>query len=130
MNETAVKSAAVPSWTPAQIDAITTRNKTLLLSAAAGSGKTTTLTERVIRMLTDPERPRDVSRMVIVTFTVAAADDLKKKLSRALNEAIGNCESDRLRTHLTEQLLLLPDAEIGTIDRRGGPLLRKVFFAL
>ena len=61
--------------TAAQIDAIETDGKTLLLSAAAGSGKTATLTARVVRLLT-VER-RDVSKMVIVTFTVAAAQDLK-----------------------------------------------------
>lgn len=112
------KSAPTPAaergkWTEAQYRAITTRDKTLLLSAAAGSGKTTTLTERVIRMLTDPTDPRDVSRMVIVTFTVAAASDLKEKLTKALNEAIRKNPSDR---RLPEQLLLLADADIGTID--------------
>ena len=100
-------------WTEAQFQAITTRDKTLLLSAAAGSGKTTTLTERVIRLLTDRDDPRDVSRMVIVTFTVAAANDLKDKLTKALNEAIRKDPSDR---RLPEQLLLLADADIGTID--------------
>jgi len=101
------------AWTDAQYAAVTERNRTLLLSAAAGSGKTTTLTERVIRMLTDPVSPRRVSRMVIVTFTVAAANDLKAKLTKALNEAIRKDPKDR---RLPEELLLLPDADIGTID--------------
>ena len=100
-------------WTEAQFSAITSRDKTLLLSAAAGSGKTSTLTERVIRMLTDPDDPHDVTRMVIVTFTVAAANELKDKLSAALTEAIRRDPSDR---RLPEQLLLLADADIGTID--------------
>lgn len=100
-------------WTGAQREAIETRDKTLLVSAAAGSGKTTTLTERVIRSLTDPLNPCDVSRLVIVTFTVAAANDLKAKLSAALNDAIRERPGDR---RLPEQLLLLPDADIGTID--------------
>ena len=116
MDEMKTASAAQQSrvqWTEAQYRAITTRDKTLLLSAAAGSGKTTTLTERVIRMLTDPTDPRDVSRMVIVTFTVAAASDLKDKLTRALNEAIRKDPSNR---RLHNQLLLLADADIGTID--------------
>ena len=101
------------SWTAAQTAAIETRGKTLLVSAAAGSGKTTTLTERVIRLLTDPTDPHDVSRMVIVTFTVAAANDLRAKLTAALNDAIRERPGDR---RLPEQLLLLPDADIGTID--------------
>ncbi|MBP5610105.1 MAG: UvrD-helicase domain-containing protein, partial [Clostridia bacterium] len=102
-----------PTWSPAQRAAIETRDKTLLVSAAAGSGKTTTLTERVIRLLTDPENPRDVSRLVIVTFTVAAANDLRAKLTAALNDAIRERPGDR---RLPEQLLLLPEADIGTID--------------
>ena len=110
------ETAGGPFWTPAQLDAITTRNKTLLLSAAAGSGKTTTLTERVIRMLTDPDNPQDITRMVIVTFTVAAANDMRAKLSGALNDAISNCGDDRTRARLSEQILLLPDADVGTID--------------
>ena len=100
-------------WTPAQSAAIDTPDKTLLVSAAAGSGKTATLTERVIRMLTDPDNPRDVTRMVIVTFTVAAANDLKDKLSAALTKAIKKNPADR---RLPEQLLLLPNADVGTID--------------
>ena len=117
MNQTAKKTASNGvSWTPAQLDAITARDKTLLLSAAAGSGKTATLTERVIRLLTDPKSPRDVSKMVIVTFTVAAAQDLKTKLTKALTRAISECKDPALSGHLAEQLLLVPDADVGTID--------------
>lgn len=100
--------------TAAQIDAIETDGKTLLLSAAAGSGKTATLTARVVRLLT-VER-RDVSKMVIVTFTVAAAQDLKNKLTEKLTKAISECKDPALSKHLAEQLLLIPDADIGTID--------------
>ena len=60
-------------WTAAQLAAMNTRGRTLLVSAAAGSGKTATLTERIIRRLTDPENPGDISRMLIVTFTRATA---------------------------------------------------------
>ena len=59
-------------FTPEQRRAIDTRDRTLLVSAAAGSGKTATLTERIIRMLKDPESEADISRMLIVTFTRAA----------------------------------------------------------
>ena len=117
MERNAASPAAVgagqKTWTAAQRAAIETRDKTLLVSAAAGSGKTTTLTERVIRLLTDPTHPYDVSRLVIVTFTVAAANDLKAKLTAALSDAIRERPGDR---RLPEQLLLLPDADIGTID--------------
>ena len=67
------------SWTPAQSAAIETRDKTLLVSAAAGSGKTATLTERIIRSITESDSPADISRMLIVTFTKASAADLKAK---------------------------------------------------
>ena len=100
-------------WNPEQRAAFETLDKTLLVAAAAGSGKTATLTERVLRMLTDPDRPRDITRMAIVTFTVAAADDLKSKLSKALIEKIRENPSD---PRLPEQLLLLPNADVGTID--------------
>ena len=100
-------------WSPEQRAAFETLDKTLLVAAAAGSGKTATLTERVLRMLTDPDNPRDISRMAIVTFTVAAADDLKKKLSEALIKKIRETPSD---PRLPEQLLLLPNADVGTID--------------
>ena len=63
------------NWTFAQSAAMSTLGRTLLISAAAGSGKTATLTERIIRRLTDPEQPADLSRMLIVTFTRAAAAD-------------------------------------------------------
>ena len=71
------------SWTDAQLSAITTKNKTLLLSAAAGSGKTTTLTERIIRSLIEDKA--DISRMLIVTFTRASANDLRAKIFIARN---------------------------------------------
>ena len=66
-------------WTPAQRAAIDTRDRTLLVSAAAGSGKTATLTERIISSLIDPVQPADLSRMLIVTFTKKAASELRER---------------------------------------------------
>lgn len=100
-------------WTPAQAAAIAERNRTLLVSAAAGSGKTATLTERVIRMLTDPEHPTDISRMLVVTFTNAAAGELRDRISAAIENAL---QRDPQNMSLARQLLLLPDADICTID--------------
>jgi len=100
-------------WTPAQIAAIETTNKTLLVSAAAGSGKTTTLTERIIRRILDPNNPADISKMLIVTFTKASAADLKKKILEALNDALAAEPSNK---HLTDQLIKLGNAKICTID--------------
>ena len=63
------------TWTDEQAAAIAERSKTLLVSAAAGSGKTATLTERIIRTLTDEDHPGSLARMLVVTFTRASAAD-------------------------------------------------------
>ena len=101
------------NWTSAQRAAMSTFGQTLLISAAAGSGKTATLTERIIRRLTDPEHPADLSRMLIVTFTRAAAAELKERISSALSEAI---TKDPGNKHLQRQLIGLGGAHISTID--------------
>ena len=101
------------TWTDAQLSAINTNDRTLLVSAAAGSGKTATLTEKIIRALTDKDSPAELSRMLIVTFTKAAAAELKERISSALTEAIASAPSNR---HLYRQLLSLPNADICTID--------------
>ena len=99
-------------WTKAQEQAITTLNKTLLVSAAAGSGKTATLTERIIRSLIDPSGP-SISRMLVVTYTRAAAAELKVKISKALSAAL----AENPKNHrLAEQMMMLESAKICTID--------------
>ena len=100
-------------WTPKQKDAIKARGKTVLVSAAAGSGKTATLTERIIRKLTDKNSPASISRMLVVTFTRMSAADLKKKISAALSEALAK---DPTNPYLSKQLVLLESAHICTID--------------
>ena len=72
-----------PKWTPAQQAAIADRGGALLVSAAAGSGKTAVLTERAVRLITDPEHPVDADRLLIVTFTNAAAAELRRRGRRA-----------------------------------------------
>ncbi len=100
-------------FTDAQEKAIETRDKTVLVSAAAGSGKTTTLTERIIRTLTDRDAPADISRFLIVTFTNASAADLRLKITSALSAALAKDPSNR---HLNRQLLRLGSAHICTMD--------------
>ncbi len=100
-------------WTPQQEAAMQDYGKSLLVSAAAGSGKTSVLTERIIRRLTDREHPADLSRMLVVTFTRASAADLKSKIAKALSSAIAKNPQDR---HLTKQLLTIGSAQISTID--------------
>ena len=100
-------------WTKQQEAAMSIHGKTLLVSAAAGSGKTSVLTERIIRRLTDRHSPADLSRLLVVTFTRASAADLKSKIAKALSKAIAE---DPQNTHLTKQLLKLGSAQISTID--------------
>ncbi len=99
-------------WTPMQAAAIETRNKTLLVSAAAGSGKTAVLTERIVKRLCDNENPADISRMLVVTYTKAAANELKARISKAVSAAIADDPGNK---HLRKQLLLLTSAKISTI---------------
>lgn len=109
-------------WTAEQKTAIEERKRTLLVSAAAGSGKTATLTERIIRSLTDEEEPSDISKMIIVTFTRAAAAELRERISSAVGRAI---QEDPRNSRLRRQLLLLPSAKICTIDSFCGDILRQ-----
>ena len=99
--------------TPEQRTVIETTDRTVLLSAAAGSGKTATLTDRLIAMITRKENPLDVTRMLVATFTRAAAEELRLRISDALTEAVA---SDPSNARLAKQLLLLPSAHIHTID--------------
>ncbi len=101
------------TWTPAQNKAIRTQGRTLLISAAAGSGKTATLTERIIRRLTDSTHPAELSRLLVVTFTRAAAAELRDRIGQALSDAIA---ADPGNHHLRRQLLGLSSAHISTID--------------
>ena len=101
------------TWTPSQEASMRIDGKTLLVSAAAGSGKTSVLTERIIRKLTDTEHPADLSRMLIVTFTRAAAAELKGRIAKALTDAMA---TDPENAHLSRQLFLLGSAQISTID--------------
>ncbi|MBQ8332059.1 MAG: UvrD-helicase domain-containing protein [Clostridia bacterium] len=114
-------------WTAAQSAAMNIHDKTLLVSAAAGSGKTATLTERIIRRITDKDKPADISKMLIVTFTRAAADELKSRIFTALSEALAKNPADR---HLTAQLVKLGSARICTIDSFYLDLVRSNFSAL
>ncbi len=99
-------------WTEAQQSAIDARGRNVLVCAAAGSGKTATLTERIIRRLTDEKAPSDISRMLVVTYTRNAAAELKEKIYKALSVAI---EADPTNKFLSMQMMKLPAARISTI---------------
>lgn len=100
-------------FTKSQKLAIDLRNRNILVSAAAGSGKTATLTERIIQLLTDKKHPADISRMLIVTFTRAAAGELRTRISKALSKALA---SDPTNRHIARQMTALGGAKICTID--------------
>jgi ATP-dependent helicase/nuclease subunit A len=100
-------------FTAEQKSAIETENKTLLVSAAAGSGKTATLTERIIHRLTSSDNPEDISGMLIVTFTNAAVEELRSRIGTAIREKLLE-EPENKR--LERQLYMLPSARISTID--------------
>jgi ATP-dependent helicase/nuclease subunit A len=100
-------------WTDAQLNAIEARKSKILVSAAAGSGKTATLIERIIRSITTDTPPMDISRMLIVTFTRAAASELRLRIMKALGDAI---QKDPDNIYFRRQMLLLESADISTID--------------
>lgn len=115
------------NWTTEQRQCIEARSGTLLVSAAAGSGKTSVLVERIIGRITDPEHPVDVDRMLVVTFTRPAAAEMKQRLSTALSERIA-ADPDDFR--LQRQQMLLPGASISTIHGFCSALLRENFHLL
>ena len=100
-------------WTPAQKSAIDTRDCNVLVSAAAGSGKTAVLVERIISMITDPDKNIDIDRLVVVTFTKAAAAQMKDKIRKALDSMLDENPGD---VNLLRQITLLNTAQITTID--------------
>ena len=116
-----------PKWTPAQRAAIDDRGGALLVSAAAGSGKTAVLTERAVRLITDPDHPADADRLLIVTFTNAAAAELRARIGQAL---LRRSQQEPGNASLRRQRMLLQRAPICTIDAFCLDLLRKHFQAL
>ena len=114
-------------WTAAQQAAIDDRGGALLVSAAAGSGKTAVLTERAVRLITDPECPIDADKLLIVTFTNAAAAELRARIGQAL---LRRSQAEPGNTALRRQRMLLQRAPICTIDAFCLDLLRKHFQAL
>ena len=116
-----------PKWTPAQQAAIADRGGALLVSAAAGSGKTAVLTERAVQLITDPEHPVNADRLLIVTFTNAAAAELRARIGQAL---LHRSQLQPGNAMLRRQRMLLQRAPICTIDAFCLNLLHKHFQAL
>ena len=100
-------------WTQQQEDAINAENTSIIVSAAAGSGKTAVLTERISKIIADPEKGVRADRIIIVTFTNDAASERKKRLERNLSKLINDNPSDK---YLLEQQVHLKNAKICTIN--------------
>ena len=100
-------------WTKEQEKVINLRNRSLLVSAAAGSGKTAVLVQRIISMVTDKAEPLDIDRLLVVTFTNAAAAEMRERVSVAIENAL---EQEPYNQHLQRQLTLVHNAQITTID--------------
>lgn len=100
-------------WTPEQQSVISLRDRSMLVSAAAGSGKTAVLVERIISMITDRRHPIDVDQLLVVTFTNAAAAEMRERVLNAIEQA---AEKDPANLHLQRQMTLIHNAHITTID--------------
>ncbi|MDD6306797.1 MAG: helicase-exonuclease AddAB subunit AddA [Clostridiales bacterium] len=101
------------SWTSEQQQVIDLRNRNILVSAAAGSGKTAVLVERIIKIITDKKHPVDIDRLLVVTFTNAAAAEMRERIGDAIEKALKEQPEDE---HLQRQLTLIHNAQITTID--------------
>ena len=101
------------SWTAEQQKVIDLRNRNILVSAAAGSGKTAVLVERIVKMITDKNHPVDIDHLLIVTFTNAAAAEMRERIGNAIEKALEEAPGDE---HLLRQLTLIHNAQITTID--------------
>ncbi len=101
------------SFTPEQEKVIKLHNRNILVSAAAGSGKTAVLVERIVRMICDEEHPVDIDRLLVVTFTNAAAAEMRERVSQAIAKRL---EENPESAHLQKQATLVHNAQITTID--------------
>ncbi len=111
-------------FTPEQQRVIELHNSNILVSAAAGSGKTAVLVERIIRMICDGEHPADIDRLLIVTFTNAAAAEMRERIAAGITARL---EADPGNEHIQKQSALLHNAQITTIDSFSLFLIRNHF---
>ncbi len=114
-------------WTKEQQNAIDSREGTVLVSAAAGSGKTAVLVQRVIERITDDKNPCDADKLLVVTFTKAAALEMKNRISQKISEMIDN---DPYNMYLRKQQILLTKAHISTIHSFCSEIVRENFYKL
>ena len=113
------------NWTKEQLQAITEKGSNILVAAAAGSGKTTVLVERIIRKIIDDNI--DIDKILVVTFTNAAASEMRERILNALYKEI---DKDPLNKRLRKQIILLNKASICTIDSFCLDIIRNNFFEI
>ena len=114
-------------WTKEQQKVIDQRDADILVSAAAGSGKTAVLVERIIQKITDEEHPLDVDRLLVVTFTKAAAGEMRERIAAALDKKVQESPQNQ---HFVRQLSLIHKAQITTIHSFCMSLIRDYFYVL
>ena len=110
-------------WTPQQQQVIELRNRNILVSAAAGSGKTAVLVERILSMIMDGKNPVDIDHLLIVTFTNAAAGEMRERIRDAIEKKLEEGENE----HLERQLTLVHHAQITTIHSFCQYVIRNYF---
>lgn len=111
-------------WTDKQLDVINTRGRNILVSAAAGSGKTAVLVERIIRMVTDSDCPTDIDQLLVVTFTRAAASEMRERIRERLEKLAEKNPGD---VNIQKQLSFIHNARITTIDSFCASVVRENF---
>ena len=114
-------------WTEQQLAAINTRGRNILVAAGAGTGKTAVLVERIIQGLLAEENPLDLGRLLVVTFTDAAAAEMRDRIRKALGEALAQSPSN---PRLQQQLIMLPKASISTLHSFCSAVIRRYFHHL
>ncbi|MCP3026724.1 helicase-exonuclease AddAB subunit AddA [Halobacillus sp. A5] len=115
------------SWTKEQERAIYTQGKNILVAAAAGSGKTAVLVERIIQKLLNKQAPADIDSLLVVTFTNAAAQEMRNRVGSALSKAL---EEEPESRHLKKQLSLLQNASISTLHSFCMDVVRRYAYLL
>ncbi len=112
------------TFTPEQQEVINLRDCSILVSAAAGSGKTAVLVERIVKMVCDGEKPVDIDRLLVVTFTNAAASEMRERVASGIAARLAEHPDSE---HIQRQAALLHNAQITTIDSFCLFLLRNHF---
>ena len=114
----------MPEFNEKQTQVIESRDANLLVSAAAGSGKTTVLVHRILGRIMDPVNPVNIDEILVLTFTIAAAGEMRDRIANAIREEIARQPDNE---HLKKQSLLIYNAQISTIDSFALSILKNNF---